>query len=243
MTTKRKGELYTKSFSDSDDIRGKFNAFMSTKSIKLRHPRNVFFVHLNLNSICNKLASIQELIKSIEKAHQRKHISETNIDDSFPNAQFKIEVYRSFRKEPGTFGGRLLFYVDEKLNCKSLESCLPNNFIDIVPLEISLLYSKCVILGTYKPPSLNEPTFISEMLLKYYRSLHDNVLLLHDFKMSFSKKNIKDLCDLFELNHIIKDTTRFKRQTPHALIISILTKRHRFLIHLLSRLTFLVTVV
>ena len=81
------------------------------------------------------------------------------------------------------------------------------------------------------------------MLLKYYRSLHDNVLLLQDFNMSFSKKNIKDLCDLFELNHIIKDPTRFKRQTPHALIISILTKRHRFLIHLLSRLAFLVTVV
>ena len=98
-------------------------------------------------------------------------------------------------------------------------------------------------IGTCKPPSLNEPTFISEILLKYYRSLHDNVLLLQDFYMSFFKKNIKDLCDLFELNHIIKDPTRFKRQTPHALIISILTKRHRFLIHLLSRLAFLVTVV
>ena len=72
MTTKRKGELYTKSFSNSDDIRAKLNAFLSTKSIKLRHPKNVFFGHLNLNSICNKLASIQELIKSIEK-----HISES----------------------------------------------------------------------------------------------------------------------------------------------------------------------
>ena len=43
------------------------------------------------------------------------------------------------------------------------------------------------MLGIYKPPQ-NEPTYVSEIqkLLTY-----DNILLLGDFNMSFSNKNIK----------------------------------------------------
>ena len=32
--------------------------------------------------------------------------------------------------------------------------------------------------------------------------------------MSFSNKNMKDLCDMFELNHLIKDPTCFKSSNP-----------------------------
>ena len=38
---------------------------------------------------------------------------------------------------------------------------------------------------------------------------------------------MKDLPDTFELNHLIKDPTCFQNP-PHALMISILTKRQRF---------------
>ena len=87
---------------------------MSTKSIKAEHPKNLYFGHLNVNPIRNKFISIQELIK---RAFDIFLISETKIDDSFPNAQFKIEGYKSFRKDRYAFGEGLLFYVNEKLNC------------------------------------------------------------------------------------------------------------------------------
>ena len=119
-----------KSFSDYDNIRAKGNAFTSTKSIKAKHPKNLFFGHLNVNSIRNKFVSIQELIK---RTFDIFLISETKIDDSFPNAQFKIEGYKSFRKDRDAFGGGLLFYVNEKLNCRSLKICLHNTFIEILP--------------------------------------------------------------------------------------------------------------
>ena len=140
----------SKSFSDYDNIRAKGNAFMSTKSIKVKHPKNLFFGHLNVNSIRNKFVSIQELIK---RTFDIFLISETKIDDSIPKAQFKIEGYKSFTKDRDTFGGGLLFYVNEKPNCTSLKRCLPNTIIQILPLEIRLLNSKWLILGTYKPPS------------------------------------------------------------------------------------------
>ena len=140
---------------------------MSTKSIKAKHPKNLFFGHLNVNSIRNKFVSIEELIK---RTFDIFLISETKIDDSFPNAQFKTEGYKTFRKDRDAFGGGLLFYFNEKLNCRFLESCLPNTIIETLPVEPRLLNSKWLILVTYKSPSQHEPTYVSEIqkLLTYY---------------------------------------------------------------------------
>ena len=175
-----------------------------------------FFCHLSANSTQNKLVGIQELIK---RTFDIFLISETKIDDSFPNVQFKIEGYKTFRKDRDAFGGGLLFYVNEKLNCRSLEICLPNTIIEILPLELRLLNSKWLILGTYKPPSQNEPTYVSEIqkLLTYYCFSYDNILLLGDFNVSFSNKIMKDLCDVFELNHLIKDPICFKSSNPSCI--------------------------
>ena len=107
----------SKSFSDYDNIRAKGNASTSTKRIKIKHPKNLFFGHLNVNSICNKFVSIEELIK---RTFDIFLISETKIDDLFPNAQFKIEGYKSFRKGRDASRGGILFYINEKLKCRYL---------------------------------------------------------------------------------------------------------------------------
>ena len=102
------------------------------------------------------------------------------------------------------------------------------------------------MLETSKPSSQNELTYVSEIQksLTYYRCSYNNVIMLGDFNTSFSNKNMKDMCDMFELNHIIIKTQHIsKAQTPHVLIISILTKRQRFLSHLLSRPAFMTTIV
>ena len=183
------------------------------------------------------------VFKNSKKTFDISLINKTKSDDSYPSAQFKIEGYKRFWIDRDAYGGGLLFYVNE--NCRSLEICLPNTFIEILPLELRLLNSKWLMLGTYGHPSQNESTFVSEIqkLLIYYRSSYDNILLLGDFNMSFSNENMKDLCDKFELNHIIKYPTRFKSSNPHVLIIFMLTKIKCFLIHLLSRQAFLTTIV
>ena len=61
--------------------------------------------------------SIQVLIR---KTFDIFLISETKIEDSFPNAQFKTEGYKHFRKDRDTFGGEILFYVNENLHYRSL---------------------------------------------------------------------------------------------------------------------------
>ena len=46
--------------------------------------------------------------------------------------------------------------------------------------------------------------------------------------MSFSNKNMKDLCDMFELNHLIKDPTCFKNSNPSCIDNFYTTKKTVF---------------
>ena len=88
------------------------------KVLKQSTLKILFFGHLNVNSIRTKLFSIQELIK---RTFDIFLIGETKIDDFFPNAQFRIEGYKKFRKDRCTFRVGFLCYVNEKLNCRSLK--------------------------------------------------------------------------------------------------------------------------
>ena len=166
------------------------------------------------------------------------------INDSFLNAKFKIEGYKIFRKDWEVFGGSLLFYVNEKLICRSLEICLPDTFMEILPLELRFLNSKWLILVTYKPPSENKL-----MSLKFKNYLH--IIDLHMIRFYFWETlichflmKIWRACVVY-LNWIIPLNTQqvSKAQTSYVLIICILTKIQCFLIHLLSRLAFLTTIV
>ena len=59
-------------------------------------------------------------------------ISETKVDDSFPNEQFKINGYKMFRKGRDRFGGGLMFYVSEQIPSKVLS-------LESIPMDIELI--------------------------------------------------------------------------------------------------------
>ena len=101
----------------------------------MKHPKARFW-SFESKFYSYKFVFIQELIK---RTFDIFLISETKIDDSFPNAQFIIVGYKSFRKDRDAFGGGLPFYLNEKLNCRSLEICIPNTFVEVLPLEFRLL--------------------------------------------------------------------------------------------------------
>ena len=57
--------------------------------------------HMNINSIRNKFDMIAETIANFDIFL----ISESKIDSTFPNMQFKINVYKLFRRDRNRFGG------------------------------------------------------------------------------------------------------------------------------------------
>ena len=52
--------------------------------------------------------------------------------------------------------------------------------LEILVLELNLSKNNWLVIGTYKPPSLSDTGFISEIsnILTFYWSTHDNILLM-----------------------------------------------------------------
>ena len=66
--------------------------FKTLRSLRSKHPKNVFLGHLNLNSLRNKFKSLNELIKDTFDIFL---LSESKFDSSFPDSQCLIPGHHS----------------------------------------------------------------------------------------------------------------------------------------------------
>ena len=78
------------------DLNRNFNTFPLVQVYRLKNPKNVIIGHLNVNSLQNKFTAVEELIKGKIDIGL---ISETKIDESFPNQQFKTNGYKTIRRD------------------------------------------------------------------------------------------------------------------------------------------------
>ena len=88
-------------------------------------------------------------------------ISETKIDDSFPEAQFSYDGYSvPHTRDRGVGGGGgLLLYDNDNIPSKTLkEHALPDD-IESLFVEINLRKQKWLIIGIYNPPKMNNSYF------------------------------------------------------------------------------------
>jgi hypothetical protein len=80
-------------------------------------------------------------------------IAETKIDNSFPDAQFKIDNYHSCRADRNAHGGGLIVYVRSDLACDR-KNKLECKTIDSIMIEILINKRKWLISGLYRPQCL-----------------------------------------------------------------------------------------
>ena len=131
--------------------------FFEVKNYKLENPKNITISHLNVNSLRNKFISIEELIKSKLDIFL---VSEMTIDHSFPNQQFSIDGYKTYRRDRNSFGGCPLFYVNENIPYRELTAEQIDSNFEIIFLEITIQTRKWLIIGLYKPPNQKEEYFL-----------------------------------------------------------------------------------
>ena len=184
--------------------------------MKRKKPKNIFLGHLNINSIKNKFDSVWELIKD---TFDRFLLSESKLDSSFPDDQFSIPGYRIVRKDRDRNGGGLLLYINEDIPFKIIQnsSLLPT--LEVLPIGIKLGRFTFLLTGLYKPPSVSE----KELLLhlnkthNFFSTKYENITLIGDFNMQPGNKNLKDFCDLNQLQHLILKPTCYKGKTPSTI--------------------------
>ena len=88
--------------------------------------------------------------------------------------------------------------------------------LEILVLKLKFSKTNWLVIGTYKPPSLSDIAFTSEIrnILTFYRSAPDNILLMGDFNMTPNNPKLSELIDHHELCPLISEPTCFKSINP-----------------------------
>ena len=216
-------ESFLSEYSDTlnDDLIG-----LSKKC--LTYPKNLIIGHLNINSVRNKFSSLQQTV--LNKTDILL-LSETKIDDSFPNSQFYAEGFKMYRKDRTKTGGGLLLYVNENLPGKIINSYKFKENSEIIVFEFSVSNKKWLLLGNYRPPSQNDLSFISELnlALNFFSPIYENFVLLGDFNLSTENPNLKNFMCSFDLESLINSPTCYKSTNPSCIDLILTNKKNHFM--------------
>ena len=201
--------------------------FENMQSLRILNPKKVIMGHLNINSIPNKFEGIMNLVANTLDVFL---ISETKIDDSFPEAQFCYKGYSlPHRKDRALGGGGLILYVNENIPSKKLnEHILPDD-VEILCTEINLKKQKWVIIGIYHPPNMKDDYFIDHLskTIDFYSTKYDRLVIMGDFNLEPSTELIETLCNSYDLYNLVKEHTCFKG-VPKCYDLILTNCKHNF---------------
>ena len=184
------------------------------RELRVNNPKKVTLGHLNINSIPNKFNGIMEIVK---KQLDIFLISETKIDESFPDAQFNCNGYAKPHRKDRILGagGGLLLYVNENIPSRKLtEHTLPDD-IEILCVEVNLRKQKWVLIGIYRPPKMNEAYFLDHLsrVIDLYSKKYDRIVIMGDFNLEPTDEPMDTFCDSYSLYNLVKENTCFKGPT------------------------------
>ena len=178
--------------------------------MKLTNANKIIIGHLNINSIRNKIEDLKYLIaENIDTLL----ISETKLNNTFPESQFLISGFQPpYRVDRNEKGGGLLLYVREHIPSKKLNI----NFypkIEAFAIEINLKKKKWLLISSYNPHKsmiVMHLNGISKQLDALYKK-YENILIIGDLNSEISEDVLCELIlfllinqDLFKTHWLSK---------------------------------------
>ena len=148
-------------------------------NLRLTNLNRLIIGHLNINSIRDKFEALKLIIKNNLDILV---VSETKLNDTFPDSQFHMEGYRLIRKDReinGHYGGGIVMFIREDIPCKELQFQV-NKEIEGIFLEINLRSTKWLLISGYNPKKENITHFLKHVSLGIdkYLSKYDNICLI-----------------------------------------------------------------
>ena len=196
------------------------NDFTEIHKRKIENLKNTIIGHFNNNSLRNKFVFAQDLIRDFDIFL----ISESKLDDTFPNNQFKIDHYKMFRLDRKRYGGGLVLDVNEQVPCKKLTNYENAVASEITALEFHQSKRKWLILGIYKTPKQKEVEFLQHLswLLDFYSTTYENII--GDFNMTIGNHYFNDFMEMFALSCLISKSTCFQSINPTSIDLILTNK-------------------
>ena len=177
----------------------------------------------------NKFSNLQQTVLSKTDILL---LSETKIDDSFPDSQFFAEGFKMYRKDRTKTGGGLLLYVNENLPGKIISSYKFKENSEIILFEFSVSNKKWLLFGNYKPPSQNDLSYKRSRIkscFEFFSPIYENFVLLGDFNMSTENPNLKNFMCSFDLESLINSSTCYKSINPTCIDLILNNKKNHFM--------------
>ena len=113
--------------------------------LKTKNADRPVICQLNINSIAQKFQYLESLIKENVDLLM---VSETNVDDTFPTEQFKIEGYSNpiglDRNRHG--GGLMILFLRDDIRCHELKSHELPTDVECTFLEVRIRQSKWLVV-------------------------------------------------------------------------------------------------
>ena len=183
--------------------------------------------HININFLEKKFEPLKLMVKDNVDILL---ISETKLDNTFPPNQFSIEGFsKAIRLDRNCYGGGILFFIRDNLPFKEIKSHrLPNN-VEGIFIELILGKIKWLIMGGYNPHKENISNFLSKISIEIDKLLpyYENILLLGDFNSTVLENDLKEFCEVYDLENLIKEPTCFKNANNPSSIDVILTNKRK----------------
>ena len=197
---------------------------------RLKFLHNPLIAYLNINSFRNKIIDLGEILKELPLDYLV--ISETKLDESFPNAQFKLNGYDvRARRDRQRHGGGLIEFVRQGFICKRLKK-YELNCSECICSEFTISKKKWICFSIYRLPSTeNIKTFFEEMNEVSSKALckYENLIVTGDFNMDIKSSNsdkgkLENFCNPFNLTNLVHSETYFMKSSK-SIIDLILTSK------------------
>ena len=204
------------------------------KNDRLKFLNNPVIACLNINSLRNKVIELGVILKELPLDYLV--ISETKLDDSFPNAQFKINGYEvRARRDRNKHGGGLIEFVRQGFISKRLKKYEPN-CSECICSEFTISKKKWICFSIYRPPSTgNIETFFEEMNEVISKALckYENLIVMGDFNIDIKSSNsdkdkLEYFCDLFNLTNLVHSDTCFMKNSKSTIDLILTNKPLHF---------------
>ena len=193
------------------------------KKLRISNVERIIIGHLNINSIRNKLEALSAIVTGNLDILL---ISETKIDNTFPDSQFLIDGFSApIRKDRNSSGGGLLLYIRNDIPCKLLKAYdLPNEFEGFF-VEVNLRKRKYLLSCSYNSHKsvIGNHIDILSKGLDWYSSHYDNIIIIGDLNSETTEKRLSEFMDMYKLQNLIKEATCFKNPSNPSCIDLILT--------------------
>ena len=186
--------------------------------LRFEYPKHLLCGYLNTNSLRNKIHDLR-LIIIHDVTIDYFVISETKLDNSFPNAQLIISNYEiRAKRDRDRHEGGLIEFVRKGLTCKRLRKNESLN-IEVICSEVTISNKNWVIFSIYRPPDYSNLLAFFKELGKYLNQAsenYDNFIEMGDFNIDIRQTSpeshkLDEFCSLFSLTNIIKSETCFTK--------------------------------